>query len=71
MSYIKSINVIKKWDKIKSLDLIIIGKFENQNFSSELKIIGKEGQNTLRIAEDLGDVKGKIGETSLFYSNGA
>ena len=43
----KSINVIKKWDKIKSLDLIIIGKFENQNFSSELKIIGKVGQNTL------------------------
>ena len=37
MSYIKSINVIKKWDKIKSLDLIIIGKFENQNFLVNLR----------------------------------
>tara|TARA_S200000501_G_C20872196_1_gene764839 strand:- start:6984 stop:8444 length:1461 start_codon:yes stop_codon:yes gene_type:complete len=70
MSYIRSINVRKEWDKVESLDLIIFGKFERQTFSSELKIIGKEFQNTLRIAEELGDMEGKIGESNLFYSNG-
>ena len=54
------------WDNSDS-DLIVVGVYEDKTFSSIAKSINEQNGKLFDNAIDIGDIKGKKGESHLFY----
>ena len=70
MAHIETINVTKNRGKTSSARLVAIGIYEDKSLTDLGQALDERGDSVLSKAMDLGDVKGKSGETNMFYING-
>ena len=54
------------WDKSKS-DLVVVGVYDDKTLTPIAKSINEQNKNLFDEAIKIGDIKGKKGETHLFY----
>ena len=70
MAHIETINVTQNRGKTASAGLVAIGVYEDKSLTDLAQALDEAGDSVLSKAMDLGDVKGKSGETNMFYING-
>ncbi|MDP6861805.1 MAG: leucyl aminopeptidase [Candidatus Marinimicrobia bacterium] len=70
MAHIETINVTQNRGKTASAGLVAIGVYEDKSLTALGQALDEAGDSVLSKAMDLGDVKGKSGETNMFYING-
>ena len=70
MAHIETINVTQNRGKTASAGLVAIGVYEDKSLTDLGQALDEAGDSVLSKAMDLGDVKGKSGETNMFYING-
>ena len=70
MAHIETINVTQNRGETTSAGLVAIGVYEDKSLTDLGQALDEAGDNVLSKAMDLGDVKGKSGETNMFYING-
>ena len=70
MSYINNVNHSNQnWDEIES-SLLVVGLYSTKKFTKTVKLIDDASSGLLSEAIKIGDVKGKRGESHLFYVKG-
>ena len=70
MAHIETVNVTQDRGETASAGLVAIGVFEDKSLTDLGKALDEAGNSVISKAMDLGDVKGKAGETNMFYING-
>ena len=70
MAHIETINVTQNRGETASAGLVAIGIYEDKSLTDLGQALDEAGDSVLSKAMDLGDVKGKSGETNMFYING-
>ena len=70
MAHIETINVTQNRGETASTGLVAIGVYEDKSLTDLGQALDEAGDSVLSKAMDLGDVKGKSGETNMFYING-
>ena len=70
MAHIETINVTQNRGETASAGLVAIGVYEDKSLTDLGQALDEAGDSVLSKAMDLGDVKGKSGETNMFYING-
>ncbi|MDP6820007.1 MAG: leucyl aminopeptidase [Candidatus Marinimicrobia bacterium] len=70
MAHIETINVTQNRGETASAGLVAIGIYEDKSLTDLAQALDEAGDSVLSKAMDLGDVKGKSGETNMFYING-
>ena len=70
MAHIETINVTQNRGETTSAGLVAIGVYEDKSLTDLGQALDEAGDSVLSMAIDLGDVKGKSGETNMFYING-
>ncbi|MEC8899292.1 MAG: leucyl aminopeptidase [Candidatus Neomarinimicrobiota bacterium] len=70
MAHIETINVTQNRGETASAGLVVIGIYEDKSLTDLGQALDEAGDSVLSKAMDLGDVKGKSGETNMFYING-
>ncbi|MED5427495.1 MAG: leucyl aminopeptidase [Candidatus Neomarinimicrobiota bacterium] len=70
MAHIATINVTQNRGETASAGLVAIGVYEDKSLTDLGQALDEAGDSVLSKAMDLGDVKGKSGETNMFYING-
>jgi len=70
MAHIETINVTQNRGETTSAGLVAIGVYEDKSLTDLGQALDEAGDSVLSKAMDLGDVKGKSGETNMFYING-
>ena len=70
MAHIATINVTQNRGETASAGLVAIGIYEDKSLTDLGQALDEAGDSVLSKAMDLGDVKGKSGETNMFYING-
>ena len=70
MAHIETINVTQNRGETASAGLVAIGVYEDKSLTDLGQALDKAGDSVLSKAMGLGDVKGKSGETNMFYING-
>ena len=70
MAHIETINVTQNRGETVSSGLVAIGVYEDKSLTDLGQALDEAGDSVLSKAMDLGDVKGKSGETNMFYING-
>ncbi len=69
MANISKVSVLnKEWNSL-DIGLICVGVFKDNSLSELARIIDNQHKNVFQKAIKLGDIKGEIGETHLFYIN--
>ena len=70
MAHIETVNVTQDRGETASAGLVAIGVFEDKSLTDLGKALDEAGNSVISKAMNLGDVKGKAGETNMFYING-